>query len=357
MSRPEHVALVAAARWGLPVTSSTVRLADEDLAAVRGVVGMDRLGGLLFHAMADGTVECSDHAREAIHSIWNAQLLASVVVEAQAVRAAAVLDGAGVRWRLTKGSAVAHLDYPDPGLRPFGDVDIVVHENDWGLALDACAGEGWRRPQPGLGLAYERRYGKGATFKTTEGLELDAHLRFAVGRFGVRSAMRDLFTHHGTVSLAGRSLPTLDPVGRLLHACHHATLGGFRRFRAHRDVAQLLLVTGASWESALAIAQRWRVEAVLARAIVESWHRLDLQDPHPAWVWAISHRIRRADRRALAVFGEERPFREQALTTVMALPAHEVPEFLAAVYSRDAAARLLANWRSRLRRSVTRAWR
>src|SRR5205085_11883003 len=71
------------------------------------------------------------------------------------------------------------------------------------------------------------------------------------------------------------ALPILDPSGRLLHACFHAALGGFRGLRAFRDVAQLILVTGADWETTFAVARRWRAEAVVVRAITESWERLD----------------------------------------------------------------------------------
>lgn len=318
---------MAAGRWGISEAAEPVSLPDDDLSAVLGIARIDRLGGLLTAAIDSGAVLASDEATGRIRELWHQQLLSSVVVEAQAVRAAEVLDAASVVWRLTKGPAAAHLDYPDPALRPFGDVDVLVYPESWDAARHALVGAGFHREVAELRPGYDSRFGKGATFISPQQLELDVHRRFAVGRFGVRSRMEEVFTAAQTISLAGRPIPTLDPTGRLLHACHHATLGGFRHLRAHRDVAQLLLVTGADWQATVAVAARWRVEAVVARAVVETWQRLALHQPHPALVWAQGYRTSAADERALAVFAAERPFREQALTATRVVPPRDLPAF------------------------------
>jgi hypothetical protein len=345
LSRPEHPALVAAARWGLARPRGVPVITADDLPRVAAVAGTDRLGGLLFQAVMDGSIHASASAVDTIRRIWNDQLLSSVLVEAQVLRTAEVLEQAGVGWRLTKGAALAHLDYADPALRPFGDVDIIVRRRDWDAALAAFSASGWRRLRPELRAGYDRRFGKGATLKTPEGLEVDAHLRFAVGRFGIRSRMEDLFSSADSIVLAGQDVSTLDAVGRFLHACHHAALGGNRHLRAYRDVAQLLLVTHADWARAVEIAKSWRVEAVLGHAITETWAALDLEDAHPALDWAAALRISRRDRRALSVFAEERPFRDQALTTVTALPPWQIPGYLASVHSKGVAKRFFSGRR------------
>ena len=242
-----------------------------------------------------------------------------MTVEALAVRAARTLDAAGVTWRLTKGPALAHLDYPDPALRPFGDVDVVVHPASWVPALDALVAAGGRREAAELAPGFDARFGKGATITTAEELEVDLHRRLAIGRFGVRLPTEALFTDVEIVTLGGRAVPALDGSSRLLHACYHAALGGFRHLRAHRDVAQLLLVTGVDWRSTVAVAERFRVAAVVARAIDDAWKALDLAVAHPAHAWARATPIGRADAKALAVFAAERPFHDQAVTAVPVL--------------------------------------
>jgi hypothetical protein len=140
--------------------------------------------------------------------------------------------------------------------------------------------------------------------------------------------MEAVFASSASLELGGRTLPVLDPPGRLLHACFHAALGGFRRLRAFRDVAQLLLVTGVDWETTFAIARLWRAEAVVASAIEETWNRLELDVGHPAVDRAGSTRISRPDQRVLETFAREAPFRTQALTALRRLPPVDIPRYL-----------------------------
>jgi len=203
-----------------------------------------------------------------------------------------------------------------------------------------------RSPRPGCAAPalscaprFDVRFGKGATLVDPDALEVDLHLRFAIGRFGVRADMRELFLRACSIELAGRAVPTLAAEDRLLHACHHAVLGGFSGYRAARDVAQLLLVTGVDWEAARATAERWGVGAVIAAAIEHSWSKLRLEHHHPAVDWARRRPISRRDETAIEVFRAERPFREQALTALPALPWRLVPSYLLALGLPSAASR------------------
>lgn len=324
----EHPALVSAARSGLVQTRS-VRLDQPEAVAVLERARFDHLTGMLAAAVFDGTVVIGDASvRERLERQWHDELRLCIALESFAVRTARMLDAAGISWRLTKGPAVAHLDYGDPSLRTFGDVDVVIHPGDWADAQQLLAGYGFERHAPTLPGSYDSRFGKGVTL-TADGLELDVHRRFAVGRFGVTTRMEDLFaTAADEIELAGHALPAFPPAHRLLHACYHASLGGFRRLRALRDVAQLLLVTGAEWELTFDIARTWKGEAVVASAIVECWKQLELDIDHPAHERAMTTTISNADDRALRLFASGAPFRRQALSAVSRLPLHQVPTYL-----------------------------
>lgn len=340
--RPTASPLTVAARFGLVTPGGPpAELSDTTDARWQMIARIDRLAGLLWSAIDAGHVIADDDTADQVVDIWHSQLVASVAVEALVVRTAEVLDTANVTWRLTKGAAVAHLDYQDPALRPFGDADILVHPADWDRAVDALLASGCQRQVPEVEPGWDARFGKGATLETPEGFEVDLHRRFAIGRFGVRSHMNDLYGDGDSITLAGRRIPTLDGHGRLLHSAHHAALGGFRHYRAHRDVAQQLLVTEVDWRRAVDIARAWRAEAVLARAIIDTWRVLALDVEHPAHDWASTMRISWPDRRALDVFAAERPFRDQALTAVGALPWRDVPAYLRPLARRPGALRRL----------------
>lgn len=325
----DHPALVAAARHGLGKPKSAVVL---EATAADGVLARARfhhLTGFLAVAILDGAITTDDDGLKcAVWQQWHDELLMCVRLEALAVRTAELLDAGGVRWRLTKGAALAHLDYPDPAVRTFGDVDLVVHPSDWSAAFRLLTGSGYRREAPTLPGGYDNRYGKGATVATAEGLEVDLHRRFAIGRFGVTARMEEVFVSSAAVELGGRMIPVLDPTGRLLHACFHATLGGFRGLRAFRDIAQLILASGADWQATFGLAKSWRAEAVVASAIRESWDRLELGLDHPAHARAAATILSRSDRRVLHMFARGSSFRSQALSALRRLPPHEIPRYL-----------------------------
>jgi hypothetical protein len=316
-----------------------VPIADDEAPDVLARARFDRTTGFLAAAILDGTIEAGEATVATAELDWRSSLHTAVMVEAFAVRTAATLDEAAVRWRLTKGAALAHLDYGDQlAQRTFGDVDVVIHPDDWTPALEVLGRAGLRRPSPELRPKYDLRFGKGATVVDDRDWEIDRHQRFAVGRFGVRSHMAELFDRGDEIVLAELDIPVLAGPDRLLHACHHLVLGGFSALRVARDVAQLVLVSEVDWERTVATATAWRVDAVVASGIVQSWDRLGLDIEHPARDWAVSHPIARGDAWAIAVFDAERPFREQALTAVTALPWWQVPAYLwaLAVPNRDA---------------------
>jgi hypothetical protein len=325
----EDRVLVAAARYGLGELEVPIVVNAADAERVLFRARFDRLTGMLATAVLGDVVSADDVFLSALRKQWHDELLTCVRLEALAVRTADLLNAAGINWRITKGAALAHLDYPDPAARTFGDVDMVVHPSDWPQAFRLLSANGYRRDSVTLPGDYDNRYGKGATLTTADGLEVDLHRRFAIGRFGVTSRMESLFASSGTVELAGRALPVLAPEGRLLHACFHATLGGFRALRAFRDVAQLILVTGADWQATYGLARSWRAEAVVVSAIKETWDRLELSADHPAHTRAVATRMSRGDQRALRLFARGSTFfRSQALSALRRLPPYEVPRYL-----------------------------
>jgi hypothetical protein len=326
----ERAALRAAARAGLVPHAGPPVVLDGDVASKAVArARFDRTSGFLVAAVADGAVELDEASTAQLVDEWHDALTGVALVEALAVRTARQLDDAGVRWRLTKGAALAHLDYPDQvECRLFGDVDIVIHIDDWSEALGVLLATGHTRPSAELRPGWDTRFGKGATIVDEHEYEIDLHLRFAIGRFGVRARMRDVFERQDTIELAGRAIPTLAAPDRLLHACHHLVLGGFSDWRVARDVAQLLLVSEVDWKQTVAVAEEWKVDAVVASAIEQTWDRLDLDLDHPAHAWATQQPITRGDARAIEVFSSNRPFRDQALTAVGALPLTSVPRYL-----------------------------
>lgn len=252
-----------------------------------------RIPGLLARAVASGPSQPS--RSEDVAAAHLAALRTVLVCEATAVRATRALTAAGISSRALKGVALAHLDYPDPSMRTFGDADILVPRGTFAAAAECLSRLGITRAEPPVHPWWERRYGKAAVFCTTDQAEIDLHLTLTGGYFGLAIPSDDLFSVPGEqFELAGVTMTALPLGMRLMQAAYHTVLGGGSGLRAKRDVAQLAIKEGAL-DEARYWAQRWRGEAVLATAIRRSWDALYLPRDHPAVMWADGFQITPVD--------------------------------------------------------------
>ncbi len=246
-----------------------------------------KVQGLLWSAVADGTIAGSeDLIDQARHATVEA-LRTCLVSEQTAVLALSALGRAGVEARVLKGVAIAHLDHDNPAERVFGDADILIRRTDYHVALAALTGAGFRRSKPPVRTWWEQRFAKAVVLRAPSGGELDLHLTITGGYFGEKIDHGRLWsTSSEPFDLAGIEARGLDLEGRLLHACCHAVLGGGSGLRVRRDVAQLVLVSGADWQAAVAQAQHNGVDQVLADAVRTTWTDLQLDPDHEFAQWA-----------------------------------------------------------------------
>lgn len=78
----------------------------------------------------------SNRALDELHQAYRLIALQAAVHELRVARAFAALRAARVEAVLAKGWAMARL-YPDPGLRPYGDIDLYVRHEQHAAALEA----------------------------------------------------------------------------------------------------------------------------------------------------------------------------------------------------------------------------
>ncbi len=310
------------AAFGLP--GQRDRLADAPLPepAWKDLVRRaraQRLAGFLHAAVTDGVLPVTGEQREAVDELHLTACAAAVQLERRLLDVAGALDHADVPFVVLKGTAVAHLDYPDPALRPFGDVDLLFPSAQFEHALDILLGLGYVRPVPEPSPGFDRRFGKGATLKGTAGDELDTHRSLVFGSFGLAIELDELFRSAQPFDLGGRRLQALGPDTRLLHACYHAALGDPRpRYGSVRDVAQMLTNGDRDPDRVIELSRRWRAHAVLARALELCRDLLGYPLAGPIVDAVADHRPTRHERRAIASYiGDNRTY---AAKVVASLP-------------------------------------
>jgi hypothetical protein len=265
----------------------------------------ERMLGLLVATINDAALAVTDEQASEAHEAHVMALAGDLVRERELIGLVELLQRSGIDHRVLKGSAVAHLDYPDPSLRSFADVDLLVRSEEWDDAIDALRTEGWERefgePRPG----FDRRFVKGMVLRRQPegGVELDLHRTLSLGPFGLTVRLADLWEGYEVLRLGGAELRALRGEERLVHACFHAALGDVPpRLVPLRDIAQMSLGGNVDFDRVMELARSWRAEAVLARAVGLAWEILGLDQAAEAATRTSSLRPRSSELRALDTY-------------------------------------------------------
>jgi hypothetical protein len=300
---PLDVVRVAASH-GLPGAELAAAAEGAELLLTDDVITLarqHRVQGLLWAAVADGLIAGDHQQMLAARTAYDDAQMHCRTAVATAAEALVVLRNAEVDVRVLKGVATSRLDYSDPADRMFGDADLLIRRDDYGAALNVLTKAGFLREQPAVRGWWEQRFGKAVVFRAPVGGELDLHLAIAGGYFGARLDHEELWaTASDPFDVGGVDTHGLDAEGRLLHACAHAVLGGGSGLRTMRDIAQLVLVTGADWQLVIDGARRDGCDLVVAGAVRAAWTDLGLDHQHPLLHWAAGFTPDQAQQRAFA---------------------------------------------------------
>ncbi len=326
MTGPVEQLAAAVAASGLLGTSHTLParpLDDEQFDHLLVRCMAERITGLLVQAIASGHLQVTAEQAAVAYEVHAQALCVCLELERSLLNVVDVLRAGSVDTRVLKGSASAHLDYPDPSQRTFADVDILVRSQDFDTAVALLAAEDYRRQVPQVRPGFDRRFGKGCTLHGPTGHEVDLHRTFVSGPFGLAMRVDDLWATTGaSFRLAGRELHALDADQRLVHACFHTALGGIvPRLVPQRDVAQLVLSDAVDPVRVREIAASWGAEAVVAKAVTLSWRTLQIADERALSAWARRYEPDAAELRALAAYGATRArYATRSWASLAALP-------------------------------------
>jgi len=282
----------------------------------------ERITGLLVRAILDGVLPTTAQQTEQAELAHRASMVTALALEATLVRTAALLETAGVDHRVLKGTGVAHLDYPDPALRSFGDVDLLVRSSQFDDAVEVLVAAGHQRKFPEPRPGFDRRFGKGSCLVSPSGHEIDLHRTLAMGPFGLRIPLDDLWRRLSPFEVGGHQFCALGPEDRFLHACVHAALGDNPpRLASLRDVAQMHLARPLDVDFTRRLSSSWGADAVVARAVRMAGDVLGLEAVGPLARWAMTFSPDRRDRRSLATYtGSSPTYAAKSFAAVRAIP-------------------------------------
>jgi hypothetical protein len=217
---PRLVPLLRAAAAG----RQDLRLASFDDHAIRWAVATG-FGPLLYH------VTRGDDQREG-SSLWprvhSAHLTARLTAVEQQDAITEIVDACAARGctlTLLKGICVAHQLYPEPGLRPMRDIDVLVRDADLGAVEAVLAALGYRQRSEAPDGFYESHHHTMPFFDSRRNVWVEVHRRLSSPRRG-RAVEDVLAPEHVTANLEpadfmGRPVTRLGRELQLVHLATH----------------------------------------------------------------------------------------------------------------------------------------
>jgi hypothetical protein len=145
-----------------------------------------------------------------------AQALAEILTAYQA---------AGIEALVLKGAALAHLVYPEPGLRPMGDLDLLVKKAEARRAQQVLAELGFNAPLPGPDDNLPGKHLAAAT-RHSQGLLTSVELHHNLFNIGTPASLEldELVAPPRPFALEGQTAYTLPYEEMLWHLCQHLIL-------------------------------------------------------------------------------------------------------------------------------------
>ncbi|MFN0094908.1 MAG: nucleotidyltransferase family protein [Dehalococcoidia bacterium] len=142
---------------------------------------------------------------------------------AGAAQAAHVLSEAGIPVMALKGIPLLARHYPDAGMRPMADVDLLVHPTDAGAADQQLRNAGWRRTSERPIAALQAR-AHAADLTSPNGAALDLHWRPIAQSWD--AALDDAVWSRATpATVTQLTVPAAAPEDLLFHIIVHGVRG------------------------------------------------------------------------------------------------------------------------------------
>ena len=168
---------------------------------------------------------------------------------------------------LLKGVALATTVYDSIGLRPMGDIDLLIKPPDLPRAQEMLIALGYAF-YPDRARDFDRSFGRAKTFtrQTPYAMSIDLHWRLLEWPRGQQATLLTKWLWDSAVERRVADVPTLvlSPEGQVLHLTTHLAKHGWGRLLWFYDIAQVLRCYEDELDWNLIIAQAREFEILKA---------------------------------------------------------------------------------------------
>lgn len=280
-------------REGGSVTQMPV-IDEQDGQNLLAMIKEHRLGPLLHWRLTRERPELPvpQFIRESCAQAFKAGTMRALMMQRELLQVHRILESAGIPHVALKGAWLAFQAYPQPGLRPLRDLDILVPEAQVFHAFEALLAGGCARLKKydGSPEAFAEHSKHMPPLRSPSGqVTVELHLRLyppdKLGEDSIDlSGDEGFWQHLIEADLAGARIPYMPPTELLLHLIVHAVYD--HQFTngplLMSDLGYLLETSDIDWPRFWELAQRGGHErgAVLALRLLERhWGKLAIQWP------------------------------------------------------------------------------
>ena len=266
----------------LLVGLSRITPAADDLVRIRGLspgaVDWNELVGravregvspLVYHSLRSVGASVPPEALDTLRTRYYGNEIRNSRLYRRIAPLIGAMDAAGLRAVVTKGARLALTVYPDIGLRPFTDIDLVVHPGDWPGLEKILGGLGYVPDSRGCIRLHPENRALDWTFAPYYRLgDLLVELHFAY--LGLHVPFRsedDFWESVGTIRMDGAVARIMSPEYELCYLCLHALQHSYARLMWLTDIAELGSRPEIDRDKLVRIARREGIEAVVRHGL------------------------------------------------------------------------------------------
>ena len=209
-----------------PSAGAAVHLCPEDWTEFAHLAAMHRLEPMLHERLRRGDLaeQVPPALRERLQAAHRKHTLRNLKITRELVTVTRLLRAGGIESMALKGAFLAQFAYPEPGLRPMRDLDLLLKPNEAVAAFNLLRGQGYESSFGGVPEAYFADRVHLPPLRGPGGIAIELHHRLRPMGAGTDAFEASLWSRGIEKPLGGEAIrfPCLEDM--LLHLCIHATL-------------------------------------------------------------------------------------------------------------------------------------
>jgi hypothetical protein len=176
-----------------------------------------------------------------------AQALFTLRVTAEMFRLLDRFAEAGVEALVIKGPVLSVRCYGDPGLRHYGDLDLIVRDADILRSTELMLGLGYEPSVPLTAIRAKKIPGEYVFRQTSTKLLVEFHTELTFRYHPQPLPLENLFARQARVDIDSHLVPALSPEDELVLICIHGAKHFWEQVSYIADVADFVTVQELDW--------------------------------------------------------------------------------------------------------------